>query len=146
MLFHRLCGFPDNLNTFGLVSGLWNSSLALGLSVGPSVAGLLLEHVGFRMGSYFIIGIAVVLVNTVYDSLRKLERNVNGWELNTFYTHFNRAFGQFLFDFVHHRKQIYPKISEVICAKLILIVIRQNMVPWTNRFHDLISNFIKFYH
>lgn len=48
-------GYPDNLNTYGLVSALWSSAFALGAFVGPSVAGLLYDNFGFRTGSLFIL-------------------------------------------------------------------------------------------
>ncbi|GAB6027839.1 hypothetical protein CHUAL_002065 [Chamberlinius hualienensis] len=49
-------GYPDTLGTFGLMSSMWTSSTALGGFVGSSVGGTLLDHVGFRMGTLFIIG------------------------------------------------------------------------------------------
>ncbi|XP_063991731.1 MFS-type transporter SLC18B1-like [Diachasmimorpha longicaudata] len=48
-------GFPNNLETYGLISGLWTSAFALGAFIGPSVAGILLDNIGFRQASMFII-------------------------------------------------------------------------------------------
>lgn len=48
-------GFPDNLETYGLISGLWTSTFALGAFIGPSVAGILLDNIGFRNASMFIV-------------------------------------------------------------------------------------------
>ncbi|XP_014274084.1 MFS-type transporter SLC18B1 isoform X2 [Halyomorpha halys] len=48
-------GFPDDLTSYGLVSGLWSSSFALGAFVGPSVSGLLYDLVGFQYGTFFVI-------------------------------------------------------------------------------------------
>ncbi|XP_057364679.1 MFS-type transporter SLC18B1-like [Daphnia carinata] len=48
-------GFPNNLSTYGLVSGLWTSTFALGAFVGPSIAGILFDHVGFRYSTLFVI-------------------------------------------------------------------------------------------
>ncbi|KAI5716047.1 hypothetical protein M8J77_026534 [Diaphorina citri] len=48
-------GFPDDLATYGTLSGLWSSSFALGAFVGPSVAGFLFDRVGFQYGSLFVI-------------------------------------------------------------------------------------------
>lgn len=48
-------GFPNNLETYGLISGLWTSSFALGAFIGPSVAGVLLDNIGFRHASMFIV-------------------------------------------------------------------------------------------
>lgn len=71
MLFlfsRRAYGFPNNLETFGIISGLWTSAFALGAFIGPSVSGILLDHVGFRNATMFIfaIHIFVGLLVTLY--------------------------------------------------------------------------------
>ncbi|XP_015604899.1 MFS-type transporter SLC18B1 [Cephus cinctus] len=48
-------GFPNNLETYGLISGLWTSTFALGAFIGPSIAGILLDTIGFRNASMFIV-------------------------------------------------------------------------------------------
>lgn len=48
-------GLPDSIATYGLVSGLWTSTFALGAFVGPSVSGLLYDSIGFRHAVIFII-------------------------------------------------------------------------------------------
>ncbi|XP_055696245.1 MFS-type transporter SLC18B1-like isoform X1 [Lutzomyia longipalpis] len=50
-------GLPDNIQTYGLISGLWTSTFALGAFIGPSVSGFLYDHVGFRNAVIFIIGV-----------------------------------------------------------------------------------------
>ncbi|XP_055955226.1 MFS-type transporter SLC18B1 isoform X1 [Patella vulgata] len=40
-------GLDESLDTFGMVSGLFNSSFSLGAFVGPSIGGLLQDHFGF---------------------------------------------------------------------------------------------------
>ena len=50
-----LSGFPDTVDTYGLISGLWTSVFALGAFVGPTVAGILIDCVGFPWGTMFII-------------------------------------------------------------------------------------------
>jgi MFS family permease len=57
-------GFPNNLETYGLISGLWTSTFALGAFVGPSIAGILYDSVGFRNGTMF-----VVLMNVIVGAL-----------------------------------------------------------------------------
>ncbi|KAK3923552.1 MFS-type transporter SLC18B1 [Frankliniella fusca] len=57
-----VAGFPDDLTTYGVVSGLWASSFALGAFVGPSVAGVLFDTVGFRQATYFIIAVHLLVV------------------------------------------------------------------------------------
>jgi MFS family permease len=58
----RSYGFPNNLETYGLISGLWTSTFALGAFVGPSIAGILYDSVGFRNGAMFIVLLNVVVV------------------------------------------------------------------------------------
>ncbi|KAL1140892.1 hypothetical protein AAG570_000820 [Ranatra chinensis] len=55
-------GFQDDINTYGIISGLWSSSFALGAFIGPSVAGFLYDSVGFRYGTLFVIGVHLILV------------------------------------------------------------------------------------
>lgn len=47
-------GFPNNLETFGLISGLWTSAFALGAFIGPSISGILYDNIGFRNSSMFV--------------------------------------------------------------------------------------------
>ncbi|KAK3923553.1 MFS-type transporter SLC18B1 [Frankliniella fusca] len=59
-------GFPNNLETYGLISGLWTSTFALGAFIGPSVGGILLDYVGFRNGSMFVVGLNAVVCVMVF--------------------------------------------------------------------------------
>lgn len=54
-------GFPNNLETYGLVSGLWTSTFALGAFIGPSVSGILYDSIGFANSSYFVIGVHLLV-------------------------------------------------------------------------------------
>uniref|UniRef100_T1ICS9 MFS domain-containing protein n=1 Tax=Rhodnius prolixus TaxID=13249 RepID=T1ICS9_RHOPR len=54
-------GFPDDLSTYGVISGLWSSSFALGAFVGPSVSGYLFDVVGFQYGTFFVISTHLLL-------------------------------------------------------------------------------------
>jgi len=54
-------GFMDDITTYGLISGLWSSSFALGAFIGPSISGFLYDHVGFRYGTLFVIVIHTLL-------------------------------------------------------------------------------------
>lgn len=47
---------PDSIETYGLISGLWTSTFALGAFIGPTVSGVLFEHIGFRQSTIFIVG------------------------------------------------------------------------------------------
>ncbi|CRK90664.1 CLUMA_CG004365, isoform A [Clunio marinus] len=48
-------GMEDCVKTYGLISGLWTSTFALGAFVGPTVSGVLYDAIGFRKSVYFII-------------------------------------------------------------------------------------------
>ncbi|CAD6236491.1 GSCOCG00008210001-RA-CDS [Cotesia congregata] len=48
-------GFPNNFETYGLISALWTSSFALGAFIGPSLGGILLDNINFRNASMFIV-------------------------------------------------------------------------------------------
>lgn len=54
-------GLPDNIETYGLISGLWTSTFALGAFIGPSVSGLLYDSIGFRHSTIFVIGVHLVV-------------------------------------------------------------------------------------
>jgi len=72
-------GFPDSLDTYGLISGLWTSTFALGACVGPTVAGVLLDFCGFRFASLFVIALHAALLllagGFVLRSLARARRN-----------------------------------------------------------------------
>lgn len=54
-------GFPDDLGTYGLVSGIWTSAFALGCFVGPSAGGVLFDHIGFRWATVIVAALHVLL-------------------------------------------------------------------------------------
>ncbi|XP_067014314.2 MFS-type transporter SLC18B1 [Anabrus simplex] len=58
-------GFGDDITTYGMISGLWASSFALGDFIGPSVAGVLYDVVGFRIGTLFVIGVHIIVFISV---------------------------------------------------------------------------------
>lgn len=60
-------GFPNDIHTYGLLSGIWSSSFALGAFLGPSIAGFLYDLVGFEKGTYFEIFLHLSLVSKVVD-------------------------------------------------------------------------------
>lgn len=66
--FYRLFsrhGLPDNIDTYGLVSGLWTSTFALGAFFGPSISGMLYDKVGFRKAVLFIIVLHLLVATIV---------------------------------------------------------------------------------
>ncbi|CAH2262331.1 jg26874 [Pararge aegeria aegeria] len=48
-------GLPNSIETYGLVSGMWTSTFALGAFIGPTVSGLLFQYIMFRHSTYFIV-------------------------------------------------------------------------------------------
>ncbi|CAG2055480.1 unnamed protein product [Timema podura] len=62
LLASRAKGFPDDMTTYGIISGLWLSSFSLGAFIGPSIAGLLFDFVKFRKGTLFIITLHFIVL------------------------------------------------------------------------------------
>ncbi|XP_064112403.1 MFS-type transporter SLC18B1-like [Macrobrachium nipponense] len=54
-------GFPDDIQTYGMVSGMWASTFALGAFIGPSAAGALFDHIGFEWATQFVVGLHVLV-------------------------------------------------------------------------------------
>jgi len=48
-------GFPDTIDTYGLVSGLWTSVFAFGAFVGPTFGGILYDAITFRWAIFLVI-------------------------------------------------------------------------------------------
>jgi MFS family permease len=63
-----LNGFPDTIDTYGLISGLWTSVFALGAFIGPTLAGIMFDAVGFPWAAMLIVGnqLMVMLLLTVF--------------------------------------------------------------------------------
>jgi len=56
-----IAGFPDNVHTYALVSGLWTATFALGAFIGPSFGGVLMDVVGFGYATLFVFGSQVIV-------------------------------------------------------------------------------------
>jgi len=48
-------GFPDTIDTYGLVSGLWTSVFAFGAFIGPTFGGVLYDAVTFRWAIFLVV-------------------------------------------------------------------------------------------
>jgi len=73
----RELGFQDNIDTFGLVSGLFNSAFCLGAFIGPTIGGILVDNYDFETSATVIAGIfmAVVGVSAIFAGvMRNRER------------------------------------------------------------------------
>ncbi|XP_022253530.1 MFS-type transporter SLC18B1-like [Limulus polyphemus] len=58
-------GYPNDHTTYGLLSGVFQASSSLGAFVGPSVGGILLEHVGYRMSTAVLVAEELVLIGVL---------------------------------------------------------------------------------
>jgi MFS family permease len=63
--FFSAVGFPDGVETYGVVAGLWMSMFALGNCVGPSVAGLLVDAFDYKTGTLFVMGLQLIVVRCI---------------------------------------------------------------------------------
>lgn len=54
-------GFPDDLSTYGLVSGIWTSTFALGCFIGPSAGGVLVDYIGFPWTTVIVMALHVLV-------------------------------------------------------------------------------------
>ena len=57
----RLLNFPDDMSTYGMISGLFNSSFSLGVFIGQSAAGYLFTQLGFPWASQIVVGLHILL-------------------------------------------------------------------------------------
>jgi len=53
-------GFPDTIDTYGLVSGLWTSVFAFGAFIGPTFGGILFDAITFRWAIFLVVILEVV--------------------------------------------------------------------------------------
>ena len=58
-------GFSQDIDTYLLISGMWQSSFYFGNFLGPTIAGFLVDAYGFRKASivFFSMFIAVLFVD-----------------------------------------------------------------------------------
>ncbi|KAK3702315.1 hypothetical protein RRG08_008703 [Elysia crispata] len=70
-------GLPNSMNTFGLVAGLFNSVFYLGAFVGPTVGGVMMDTIGFDVGTTVIAALflATFVVYALFFGYRRLLRN-----------------------------------------------------------------------
>ena len=54
---------PDNVETHGLVSGMWFAMLSLGVFAGASLGGWLTDKYGFENGTYLVLGSQAFIVS-----------------------------------------------------------------------------------
>ena len=69
-------GFEDNIDTSGLITGIWTSASALGGFTGPSLSGYLYDTIGFQWGSLVVVGqqvIVLILIATLVIKNRTKE-------------------------------------------------------------------------
>ncbi|XKL60510.1 hypothetical protein PGB90_007567 [Kerria lacca] len=59
-------GYPEDMTTFGLMSGMWISCFSCGAFIGPSVGGFLYDYVGFQNSTLFVIFVDSILVLNIH--------------------------------------------------------------------------------
>ena len=55
-------GFEDDLNTYVMISGFWMSAFALGNFVGPTLAGIIVQEVGFNVTTTIFFGLYCIML------------------------------------------------------------------------------------
>ncbi|XP_054157780.1 MFS-type transporter SLC18B1-like [Oppia nitens] len=50
-------GFPDNVSTYSVVSGIFSSAMAMGSAIGPGIGGYMLGQMGYRWATVPIVGL-----------------------------------------------------------------------------------------
>eukprot|EP00095_Tigriopus_kingsejongensis_P008420 maker-scaffold1403_size43014-snap-gene-0.10 protein:Tk08420 transcript:maker-scaffold1403_size43014-snap-gene-0.10-mRNA-1 annotation:"chromaffin granule amine transporter" len=70
--YHRVLqmGYPDNIHTHILITGIWMSAFALGNFIGPTIAGFIVELKGFEFTTLLFLCIYAFMV--ILDSLEVL--------------------------------------------------------------------------
>ncbi|CAG9576127.1 unnamed protein product [Danaus chrysippus] len=68
-------GLPNSIETYGLVSGMWTSTFALGAFIGPTVSGLLFDSIGFRNSTQFVVILHLCVMVAVFLFLFSCDRS-----------------------------------------------------------------------
>ncbi|RWS26692.1 MFS-type transporter SLC18B1-like protein, partial [Leptotrombidium deliense] len=58
-------GYSNDVNTYGLISGLWSSMWSLGDITGPAIGGLLAQHLGFPNAATIITALTAATAVSV---------------------------------------------------------------------------------
>lgn len=69
-------GFPDNVTTYSLISGLWGASFSLGEVTGPVLGGFLVDQFNFKVASTVMSFLSVVTAITcvLMTAVRRYKR------------------------------------------------------------------------
>lgn len=88
-----LNGFPEGISTYGLLSGVWSSSFALGAFIGPSIAGYLFDNYGFQNATLFVVVVHTVLlvILVIFISRKNRTSGDGGVEFRGIKQTFSRA-------------------------------------------------------
>ncbi|XP_076361383.1 MFS-type transporter SLC18B1-like [Tachypleus tridentatus] len=70
-------GFPDDISTLTIVSGLFNSAICLGCFIGPSLGGALVERLGYENGTMVLLGVelatmVITVLHVMWKNLAKV--------------------------------------------------------------------------
>lgn len=69
-------GFQENISTYGLISSMYTTSFALGLFVGPTLAGFLDDLIGFMWSSliYVVYQLIIIFITIYFQYCHKKEQ------------------------------------------------------------------------
>ncbi|XP_073985292.1 MFS-type transporter SLC18B1-like [Rhodnius prolixus] len=120
-------GFSNNLETYGLISGLWTSTFALGAFLGPSLAGILYDTWGFQHGSMSIvvfsaaIGLTVVLFiicsSRRQHSYKEIGKSTENFLIGSKYSTTNGTAGGALSDTGSQKGQVFTPTASLPCER-----------------------------
>lgn len=66
---------PNSIETYGVISAVWTSSVAFGSFIGPTVSGYLYDQFQFRKASIFIVGLISIMVSWNNISMNKFKNS-----------------------------------------------------------------------
>ncbi|XP_054157759.1 uncharacterized protein LOC128956102, partial [Oppia nitens] len=55
-------GFPDNVSTYAVISGIFSSSFAMGSAIGPGIGGYMMGQMGYRWATVPIVGLQLFMI------------------------------------------------------------------------------------
>ena len=76
-------GYPDDIATNSMLSGLWTSSFYLGNFLGPTLAGVLVDSYGFRWSTQifffcYITNLIATVLDLAYKKLVNIRKHSSG--------------------------------------------------------------------
>lgn len=70
-------GYPNDLRTQGLISGLFSLVYSLGAMIGPVTGGVVYDYMGFEMATFFVV-VMFVVIGSVYTIYHVIDQFILG--------------------------------------------------------------------